>query len=58
MLKPHAICSSLLLIIKAENAALKQQNAELDARITALEQAMQQLMGQQARRINAQLSQR
>jgi hypothetical protein len=38
--------------IKAENAALKQRNAELDARITALEQAMQQLMGQQARRIN------
>ncbi|HZS07754.1 MAG TPA: tail fiber domain-containing protein [Blastocatellia bacterium] len=33
--------------IKTENAALKERNAELDARLTALEQALQQLLGQQ-----------
>jgi len=43
-----------LRLLKAENATLREQNAEMDARIAALEQAMQQLMGQlqQAQRIN------
>src|SRR5581483_1659804 len=34
--------------LRAENAALKEHNAELDARLTALEQALQQLIAQQS----------
>jgi len=48
-----------LTYLKAENVTVKERNAELDARITALEQAMKQLMGRpQGCRINPQQSNR
>lgn len=39
---------TMLRSLKAENAALQQRNNELDARLTAVEQALQQLLSQQA----------
>jgi hypothetical protein len=38
---------AIIKLFKADNAALQQSNAELDVRLTALEQTLQQLLSQQ-----------